>query len=281
MVNNTDVYNESEIEEAFHIARQEAELNFGDCSVFMEKFIENPRHIEIQIIADTHGNVVHLGERDCSIQRRHQKIWEEAPSPCLTPEQRNFIGSVSTRAMKDLGYKGVGTLEYLYKNGEFYFIEMNTRLQVEHTISEMISGIDLVKNQILVAMGEKLPFTQKDIKLKGHAIECRINAENSETFMPSPGTITFYHPPGGFGVRIESHLYDGYTIPPYYDSLIAKLIVHGRTREECLRILKRALQEYVIDGVDTLIPLHLRLIENADVQKGEYDIKWLEEKFGV
>lgn len=272
------VNSEADLEEAFYLATNEAQMNFGDSSVFMEKFIDKPRHIEVQILADQHGNVVHIGERDCSIQRRHQKIWEEAPSPALTPEERKSIGEISVQAMKKLGYRGVGTLEFLYKDGAFYFIEMNTRIQVEHTISEMIADIDIVKYQISVAQGHPLPFKQKDIVFRGHSIECRINAEHPETFVPSPGKINFYHPPGGKGVRVDSHIYDGYTIPPFYDSLISKLIVSGVTREECLSILKRALDEYVIDGVDTIIPLHKRLLEHPDVRKGNYNIKWLEER---
>ncbi len=269
----------SQIKEALDIARKEALANFGNPDVFMEKYLQKPRHIEMQVIADTHGNVVHLAERDCSLQRRHQKVWEEAPSPAVTEEQRNDLGTIVVNAMKDLGYKGVGTIEFLFENGKFYFIEMNTRLQVEHPITEMITGIDLVKEQLCVAAGLPLSFKQENIKIHGHAIECRINAENSETFLPSPGKITSYHAPGGCGVRIDSHIYDGYSIPPYYDSLVAKLIVHGQNRDEAIRRIKRSLDEYIIAGIDTLIPLHRRLASNEDVKKGDYTIHWLEREF--
>ncbi|MEB3702781.1 Biotin carboxylase [Candidatus Bealeia paramacronuclearis] len=267
---------EAEIESAFSLARSEAKANFGNDAVYMEKYLSHPRHIEVQILADQHGNVVHLGERDCSIQRRHQKVWEEARSPALSAAERKELGDVVLKAMKSLGYRGVGTIEFLYEDGKFYFIEMNTRLQVEHPISEMITGIDLVREQIKVAAGEKLAFTQGDITFKGHAIECRINAEHPETFVPSPGKILNYLAPGGIGVRIDSHLFTGYSIPPYYDSLVAKLIVHGDTREECLARLRRALSEYVITGIQTLIPLHQELANDPDIIKGEYNIHWLE-----
>ena len=267
---------ESEIESAYSLARSEAKANFGNDAVYMEKYLSHPRHIEVQVLADQHGNVVHLGERDCSIQRRHQKVWEEARSPALSEKERQELGDVVLNAMKSLRYRGVGTLEFLYEDGKFYFIEMNTRLQVEHPISEMITGIDLVREQIKVAAGEKLPFTQDDIVFKGHAIECRINAEHPETFIPSPGKIQNYLAPGGIGVRIDSHLFTGYSIPPYYDSLVAKLIVHGDTREECIARLRRALSEYVITGIQTLIPLHQELANDPDIIKGEYNIHWLE-----
>ena len=267
---------DSEIESAYSLARAEAKANFGNDAVYMEKYLSHPRHIEVQVLADQHGNVVHLGERDCSIQRRHQKVWEEARSPALSETERKDLGDVVLKAMKSLGYRGVGTLEFLYEDGRFYFIEMNTRLQVEHPISEMITGIDLVREQIKVAAGEKLPFTQDDIIFKGHAIECRINAEHPETFIPSPGKIQNYLAPGGIGVRIDSHLFTGYSIPPYYDSLVAKLIVHGDTREECISRLRRALSEYVITGIQTLIPLHQQLANDPDIIKGEYNIHWLE-----
>jgi len=257
-------------------ARNEARAAFGDDTVYMEKFLGHPRHIEFQILADSHGNVIHLGERDCSLQRRHQKVLEEAPSPALNAASRDRMGEVVTSAIKGLGYLGAGTIEFLYENGEFYFIEMNTRLQVEHPVTEMITGIDLVREQIRVAAGAPLSCTQDDIKLYGHAIECRINAEDPATFVPSPGKVREYHPPGGLDVRVDSGLYAGYNIPPYYDSLIAKLIVHGKSRNECLMRLRRALEEYVIDGVKTTIPLHMQLIEDQDFVNGEYDIHFLE-----
>ncbi|MBA4118998.1 MAG: acetyl-CoA carboxylase biotin carboxylase subunit [Candidatus Puniceispirillum sp.] len=265
------------LENALTIASAEAKANFGNESVFMERYLKHPRHIEIQVLADHHGNVVHLGERDCSIQRRHQKIWEEAPSPAISAAQRMELGNRVADATRRMGYQGVGTFEFLYENGEFFFIEMNTRIQVEHPISEMITGIDLIREQIRVATGEPLGFTQDDITFKGHAIECRINAEHPATFLPSPGKITAYHPPGGPNVRVDSALYTGYSIPPYYDSLISKLVVWGRDRNECLMRLRRALEEYVISGVETLIPLHQALAHNEDMQKGTYDIRWLEE----
>jgi acetyl-CoA carboxylase, biotin carboxylase subunit len=266
----------SQLKQAISIAGAEAKANFGNEQVFIEKFLEKPRHIEIQVLSDKHGHAVHVGERDCSLQRRHQKVWEEAPSPAISPEQRTKLGNLVADACRKLGYHGAGTFEFLYENGEFYFIEMNTRIQVEHPISEMISGIDLVQEQIRIAAGEPLRFKQEDIRLHGHAIECRINAEHPETFMPSPGKILDYHPPGGLRVRIDSAIYSGYSVPPHYDSLVAKLIVLGEDREECLRRLHRALEEYVIDGINTIIPLHLDLCENADIQKGDYDIHWLE-----
>lgn len=272
-------YSDQQLVDGYHLARLEAKANFGDDAVFIEKYLEKPRHIEIQILADHYGNVVHLGERDCSIQRRHQKLWEEAPSPVITPAERAAIGETVVNAMKKLGYQGLGTVEFLYENGQFYFIEMNTRVQVEHPVTEMICGLDLVQNQIRVAAGEPLGFTQEDIKLRGHAIECRVNAENPETFMPSPGTVTHYHVPGGFGVRVDSALYGGYKIPPYYDSLAAKLIVHGKDREDCLSRLKGALSEFVIGGIDTTLPLHRKLVVNEDMKKGDYTIHWLEKVF--
>jgi acetyl-CoA carboxylase biotin carboxylase subunit len=261
--------------EALSFARTEAKACFGNDQVYMEKYLGQPRHIEVQVIADTHGNVVHLGERDCSLQRNHQKVWEEAPSPAISPEAREKLGNIVVKAIKKLGYHGVGTIEFLYEAGEFYFIEMNTRLQVEHPITEMITGIDLVREQIRVAAGLPLSFRQEDVRFKGHAIECRINAECSETFMPSPGKIQDYLAPGGYGVRIDSPMYQGYQIPPHYDSLIAKLVVHGDTREECLQRVRRALHEYVITGVNTLLPLHRELAEAGDIVHGDYDIHWL------
>jgi acetyl-CoA carboxylase biotin carboxylase subunit len=267
-----------EVLEKWKIARSEAKANFGNEEVYLERYLSKPRHIEIQIIGDGKGKVVHLGERDCSIQRRHQKIWEETPSPAISVEQRNTLGKTVCDALAHIHYRGVGTLEFLYENGEFFFIEMNTRLQVEHSITEMVTGIDLVKEQIRVAQGLPLSFSQEDIVLNGHSIECRINAEHHETFIPSPGKITAYHPPGGFGVRIDSHVYNGYQIPPFYDSLISKLIVHAKTREECLAKLDQAIREYVIDGVDTILPLHQKLLNEPDIKSGDYYIHWLEKK---
>jgi len=262
--------------EAYETARREAGISFGNDRVYLEKYLENPRHIEFQVIADKYGNAVHLGERDCSLQRRNQKVWEEAFSTVLTPEFRDTFGRKIAKAISELGYQGVGTLEFLYENGQLYFIEMNTRIQVEHPITEMITGIDIVREQILVASGEKLSFTQDDVKFRGHAIECRINAENAETFIPSAGTVTSYHCPGGPGVRVDSALYEGCKVPPYYDSLIAKLIIHANDREQCLARLRRALREYVIAGVDTLIPLHLKLANNPDIIAGNFNIHFLE-----
>lgn len=262
--------------EAYRTARGEAAAAFGNDSVYMEKYLDKPRHIEVQVFGDGEGDAVHLGERDCSLQRRHQKVWEEANSPALNVEQRMKIGEICAEAMRKMKYRGAGTIEFLYENGEFYFIEMNTRLQVEHPITEAITGIDLVHEQIRVAAGAGLSVSQKDITFSGHAIECRINAENAATFRPSPGTITHFHAPGGLGVRIDSGVYQGYKIPPYYDSLIGKLIVHGRTRVECMMRLKRALDEFVVDGIDTTLPLFQDLIANQDIANGDYDIHWLE-----
>jgi acetyl-CoA carboxylase biotin carboxylase subunit len=267
---------ENELEPALVTARNEARAAFGDDTVYLEKYLAHPRHIEIQVLADGQGNAIHLGERDCSLQRRHQKLWEEALSPALNENERVRIGETVARAMRTLAYRGVGTVEFLYEAGEFYFIEMNTRLQVEHTITEMITGLDLVIEQIRVAAGAPLTFRQEDIRFNGHAIECRINAENPHTFRPSPGTITHFHPPGGLGVRVDSGAYAGYTIPPYYDSLIGKLIVHARNRNECLMRLKRALGEFVVDGIETTIPLFISLIAEPDIVDGNYDIHWLE-----
>jgi acetyl-CoA carboxylase biotin carboxylase subunit len=265
-----------ELPVALSTARSEAKAAFGDDSVYLEKYLTHPRHIEIQVFGDGQGNAIHLGERDCSLQRRHQKIWEEAPSPALNAEQRVTIGETVAKAMRDLRYRGAGTVEFLYEDGEFYFIEMNTRLQVEHPVTEAITGVDLVIEQIRVASGAPLSLKQSDVTFSGHSIECRINAENAQTFRPSPGKITYWHPPGGLGVRVDSGVYQGYAIPPYYDSLIGKLIVHGKTRNECLMRLKRALTEFVIDGIETTIPLFLRLIAEADIANGAYDIHWLE-----
>jgi len=257
-------------------ARAEAKASFGNDQVYLEKFLATPRHIEIQVLADGKGNVVHLGERDCSIQRRFQKLVEEAPSPALNADERHRAGRLVAEAVEKLGYRSAGTVEFLYENGAFYFIEMNTRLQVEHPISEAITGVDLVREQIRVAAGVSLGLRQQDIAFTGHAIECRINAEDPFTFTPSPGTVSDYHAPGGLGVRVDSGLYAGYTVPPHYDSLIAKLIVHGQTRNECLMRLRRALEEFVIDGIATTIPLHQQLIGDNDFINGEYDINWLE-----
>ena len=267
---------ESELELAVSTAQSEAKAAFGNGEVYIEKYLQKPRHIEVQVLGDGQGNAVHLGERDCSLQRRHQKVWEEAHSPALNPDQRDAIGNRVAKAMADLNYEGVGTVEFLYEDGEFYFIEMNTRLQVEHPVTEMITGLDLVQEQIRVASGSKLNYTQSDIQFSGHAIECRINAENSQTFAPSPGRVDAVHFPGGLGVRIDSALYSGYRIPPYYDSLIGKLIVFGKTRTECMMRLRRALSEFVIEGVDTTIPLFQRLLGETDIIDGRYDIHWLE-----
>ena len=268
-----------ELSEAFSSARSEAKAAFGNDTVYIEKYLKNQRHIEVQVFADSHGNVIHLGERECSIQRRHQKLLEECPSPVLSHEQRKKIGELSAKATKKLGYLGLGTIEYLFENNEFFFIEMNTRLQVEHPITEMVTGLDLVCEQIKIASGQRLGFDQKDIHFNGHAIEFRINAENPDTFLPSPGKINTFHPPGGPGVRIDSIVYQGYQIPPYYDSLISKLIVFGNDRENCLLRSQRALDEFIIEPIDTSIELHKKLLRNKDIMKGAYSIKWLEETF--
>ena len=261
---------------ALATARQEAKTAFANDQVYMEKYLQNPRHIEIQVLADGHGNVIHLGERDCSLQRRHQKVWEEAGSPALNSKQRDEIGAVVTKALKKLGYLGAGTIEFLFEDGQFYFIEMNTRLQVEHPVTEAITGIDIVREQIRIAAGSALELKQEDVTFAGHAIECRINAENPFTFVPSPGTITAFHAPGGLGVRFDSAMYDGYRLPPYYDSLAGKLIVHGRNRNECLMRLKRALDELVVGGIETTVPLFLELLKEPDIINGDYNIHWLE-----
>ena len=265
-----------DLPDALSSARTEAKAAFGDDAVYLEKYLERPRHIEVQVLGDGRGNAIHLGERDCSLQRRHQKVWEEGPSPALTEDERSRIGSTVAEAMQRLGYLGVGTVEFLYENGAFYFIEMNTRIQVEHPVTEMITGIDLVNEQIRIASGSPLGFQQSDVRFSGHAIECRVNAENPVTFRPSPGRIAYYHPPGGLGVRVDSAVYQGYAIPPNYDSLVGKLIVHGRTRTEALNRLRRALDEFIIDGIETTLPLFRRLVRNADIERGEYDIHWLE-----
>ena len=270
------VREKEQLASAFSTARAEAQAAFGDGSLYVEKLLERPRHIEIQVLADQHGAVVHLGERDCSLQRRHQKVLEEAPSPALNAMEREAIGSRVVRAIRTLGYRGVGTVEFLYEHGAFFFIEMNTRIQVEHPVTEMITGIDLVREQIRVAAGAPLGYEQKDIRFSGHAIECRVNAENPETFQPCPGQVTGYHTPGGLGVRVDSAVYQGYRVPPHYDSMIAKVIVHGQSRNECLMRMRRSLNEFVITGVETTIPLHLRLLANPDFANGEYDVAWLE-----
>ena len=267
---------EADLKAAFTDAKRDAATLYDDDSVYLEKYLTKPRHIEIQVMGDKHGNAVHLGERDCSLQRRHQKVVEEAPSPVLSSAERERIGEICAVAMRKLGYVGAGTIEFLYEDGEFYFIEMNTRIQVEHPITEAVTGIDLVREQIRVAAGYELSFKQSDVVFHGHAIECRINAENARTFTPSPGKITDFHTPGGLGVRVDSGAYAGYVIPPYYDSLVGKLIVHGNTRDEALMRLNRCLQEFVIGGVQTTIPLFKALMNNADFLDGNYDIKWLE-----
>ena len=265
--------------EAFSSARSEAKAAFGDDTVYLERYLGQPRHIEVQVIADSHGNVVHLGERECSIQRRHQKLFEEAPSPALSPEQRKEIGTIAAKATRHMGYLGVGTMEFLYENGAFFFIEMNTRLQVEHPITEEITGVDLVREQVRIAAGMPLSFTQEDITFTGHAIECRINAEHPETFMPTPGKVTAFHAAGGPGIRVDSCLYTGYSIPPFYDSLIAKLIVYGDDRDKCLARLRRALAEFIVEPIPTTLGLHERLVDAEAVKDGSYNIRWLEEKF--
>jgi len=266
-----------DLAEAMQLAQGEARANFGDDSVYLERYLEKPRHIEIQLFGDAHGNSVHLGERDCSIQRRHQKLIEEGPSPALNVAQRAAIGARAADVVRKLGYRGAGTMEFLFEDGEFFFMEMNTRLQVEHPVTEAITGIDLVREQIRVAAGEPLSFTQKDVRIAGHAIECRVNAEHPVTFMPSPGLVRGFHPPGGPGVRIDSAIYSGYRIPPHYDSLIAKLIVHGADRAECIMRLRRSLEEFVVDGVETTLALDRRILEEPAFVEGAYDIHWLED----
>ena len=268
--------NAGELSFALSTARNEAKSAFGNDTVYMEKYLQKPRHIEIQVLADSHGKVIHLGERDCSLQRRHQKVWEEAGSPALNATQRDEIGEICTKALTKLGYLGAGTIEFLYEDGRFYFIEMNTRLQVEHPVTEAITGIDIVREQIRIAAGGHLDMAQKDVVFEGHAIECRINAENAFTFRPSPGLITQFHAPGGLGVRFDSAAYAGYRIPPYYDSLAGKLIVHARNRNECLLRLRRALDELVVEGIETTIPLFQKLVREPDIINGEYSIHWLE-----
>jgi acetyl-CoA carboxylase, biotin carboxylase subunit len=274
------VTEESELAPAILSARAEARSAFGDDTLYLEKYLKRPRHIEIQVLGDGKGGAVHLGERDCSLQRRNQKVWEEGPSPALNVDTRDAIGETVAKAMREIKYLGVGTVEFLYEDGKFYFIEMNTRIQVEHPVTEMITDIDLILEQIRVAAGGDLQLTQDQVKFHGHAIECRINAESPVSFRPSPGKIVHYHPPGGLGVRVDSAVYHGYTIPPYYDSLVGKLIVRGKTRSECLMRLKRALDEFVVDGIETTIPLFRALAQEKDIIDGQYHIHWLEEFLG-
>ena len=272
------IMSERELESAFTSAKSEAKAAFGDDRVYMERYLQKPRHIEVQIIGDKFGNTVHLGERECSIQRRHQKVIEEAPSPAIDQTTRDKIGNIASMAVAKMGYLGLGTIEFLYEDGQFFFIEMNTRLQVEHPITEAITGIDLVKEQIMIAAGQPISFKQSDVKFNGHAIECRINAEDPKTFIPSPGKITQFHSPCGLGIRIESCVYSGYVVPPYYDSLIAKLIVHASDREQCILRLKQALKEIVIEPISTTIDLHKDILETSVMKDGSYDIRWLENK---
>ncbi|ABX77908.1 acetyl-CoA carboxylase biotin carboxylase subunit [Coxiella burnetii] len=275
------VHREAELLNAIAMTRTEAAAAFGTDKVYMEKFLENPRHIEIQVLGDGQGHAIHLGERDCSMQRRHQKVIEEAPAPDITPKQRATIGERCVQACIAMNYRGAGTFEFLYENGEFYFIEMNTRIQVEHPVTEMITGIDLVKEQIRVAAGLPLSYRQSDVQIKGHAIECRINAEDPKNFMPCPGRVTAYHAPGGFGVRMDSHLYAGYNVPPYYDSLIGKLIVYDENREEAIARMKNSLEELVIEGIKTNTPLHLTMMTDEKFKKGAQNIHYLEKKLGL
>ena len=275
------VHSEAPLLNAVSLTRTEAAAAFGNDTVYIEKYLENPRHIEFQVIADTHGNVVHLGERDCSMQRRHQKVLEEAPAPGIGPDVREAMGARCVAACREIGYRGAGTFEFLYENGEFYFIEMNTRLQVEHPVTELVTGIDIVKAQLRIAAGEALPFTQDDVRLHGHAVECRINAEHPVTFRPSPGTISQFQPPGGPGIRLDSHIYSGYEVPPYYDSMIGKLIAHGETREFAIARARTALEEIVIDGIDTNIALHQQLCHDAAFLAGGTGIHYLEHKLGA
>ena len=267
---------EADLENAIVSAKTEAKAAFGDDAVYLEKYLVTPRHIEVQVFGDGQGNAVHLGERDCSLQRRHQKVFEESPSPALNASQRAEIGEICANAMRELRYSGAGTIEFLYEDGRFYFIEMNTRIQVEHPVTEMITGVDLVVEQIRVAAGSPLSMTQDDVTFFGHAIECRVNAEHATTFRPSPGRVTYFHPPGGVGVRVDSAVYQGYMIPPNYDSLVGKLIVHGRNRNEALMRLRRAIDEFIVDGIETTLPLFRMLLADADIQNGQYDIHWLE-----
>ena len=275
------VHSEASLVAAITVTKAEARAAFNNDVVYMEKFLEEPRHIEFQILADEHGNVIHLGERDCSMQRRHQKVIEEAPAPGITEEQRQRIGARCVQACKDIGYRSAGTFEFLYENDEFYFIEMNTRLQVEHPVTEMITGIDIVRQQLLIASGEPLKIAQEDVHFQGHAIECRINAEDPKNFMPSPGLVTLWHPPGGPGIRVESHIYSGYRVPPFYDSMIGKLIAHGENRDVAVARMRNALSEVVIEGIKTNIPLHQEIFQHAAFQAGGTDIHYLEKRLGL
>ena len=275
------VHSEASLLGAITVTKAEARAGFGNDIVYMEKFLETPRHVEFQVLADTHGNAVHLGERDCSMQRRHQKVIEEAPAPGITEEQRNRIGERCVNACLEIGYRSAGTFEFLYEDGEFYFIEMNTRLQVEHPVTEMITGIDIVREQLRIASGEKMMIRQEDVKILGHAIECRINAEDPKTFMPSPGLVTLWHSPGGPGIRMESHVYSGYKVPPYYDSMIGKLIAHGENRDAAFARMKNALSEIVIEGIKTNVPLHQEIFQHAAFQAGGTDIHYLEKRLGL
>jgi acetyl-CoA carboxylase biotin carboxylase subunit len=275
------VHSDATLLNAISLTKAEAGAAFGNDTVYMEKYLENPRHVEFQILADNYGNAIHLGERDCSMQRRHQKVIEEAPAPGITEEQRQFIGRRCADACSTIGYRGVGTFEFLYQDGEFYFIEMNTRVQVEHPVTEMITGVDIVKEQILVAGGERLRYRQEEIELRGHAIECRLNAEHPETFMPSPGRIEEFHGPGGPGIRLETHIYTGYVVPPYYDSMIGKLVAHGEDRASALARMSNALRETIIEGIHTNIPLHRQILKDAAFQQGGANIHYLEKKLGM
>lgn len=275
------VHSDAELIESIQLTKTEAAGAFNNDIVYMEKFLEKPRHVEFQVLADTHGDAIHLAERDCSMQRRHQKVVEEAPAPGITQEQRDFMGARCVDACKRLGYRGAGTFEFLYENGEFYFIEMNTRVQVEHPVTEMITGVDIVKEQLRIAAGEQLSYKQEDIKIKGHAFECRINAEDPDTFMPSPGLVEQFHPPGGLGVRVDSHIYNGYKVPPYYDSMIGKLIVHGNRRESALARMRGALSEAFIVGIKTNIPLLISIMDDEHFAEGGTDIHYLEKKLGI
>lgn len=275
------VHSEATLKNAMSLTRTEAAAAFGDDAIYMEKFLEHPRHIEVQVLADEKGNMVYLGDRDCSMQRRHQKVMEEAPAPGITEKQRKSIGELCVAACREIGYRGAGTFEFLYEGGEFYFIEMNTRIQVEHPVTEMVTGVDIVREQLQIAAGEKLSVRQRNITHHGHAIECRINAEDPETFMPSPGVIEHYHPPGGPGIRVDTHIYQGYRVPPYYDSMVGKLIAHAETRDLALRRMAMALSEIIVDGIKTNIPLHQRLIKDAAFKAGGTDIHYLENKLGL
>ncbi len=275
------VHSEASLTAAITVTQSEAEAAFGNATVYMEKFLERPRHVEVQVLADGRGNAIHLGERDCSMQRRHQKVIEEAPAPGITPEQRAQIGERCVRACLEMGYRSAGTFEFLYENGEFYFIEMNTRLQVEHPVTEMITGVDIVREQLRIANGESLQIRQEDVQLRGHAIECRINAEDPKTFMPSPGLVQLWHPPGGPGIRIESHIYSGYRVPPFYDSMVGKLISHGSDRQTAIARMRNALSEIVIEGIKTNVPLHQEIFQHSAFQAGGTDIHYLEKRLGL